>query len=305
MAPIILVTGGSGLVGNALKEISDDYGYIFKFCNSSVCNLLILEETDAFFKMVQPDYVIHLAANVGGLYKNMTHGVEMFEDNIQINTNVLKCAKKYNVKKLIACLSTCIFPDHLSEHLDESMLHLGPPHESNAGYAYAKRMLEVQCGLYNKQFGCNFVCVVPTNVYGPGDNYNLENSHVIPGLIHKCYLAKQTGVSFIVSGTGKPLRQFIYSIDLAKLIMIVLSGTSETVILAPREEYSIRHIAEIIAKKFKINLEFDPSKSDGQYRKTADNSKLIKLKDFEFTPIEVGIEKTIDHFIKNYLSIRK
>ena len=303
----VLVTGGSGLVGSSLKSIKNEYNYDFIFISSRACNLLDLAETDKLFSIIKPQYVIHLAANVGGLYKNMEHGVEMIEDNLQINTNVLKCAKKYSVIKLIACLSTCIFPDHLTKNgiIDESMLHLGPPHESNAGYAYAKRMLEVQCREYNKQFGCNFVCVIPTNVYGPNDNYNLEDSHVIPGLIHRCYLARQNETPFIVSGTGKPLRQFIYSVDLAKLIMFTMENSNETLILAPPDEYSIGTIAKIIADKFETNLKFDPSKSDGQYRKTADNSKLTKLIDFKFTPIEEGLETTINFFIENYLIVRK
>jgi GDP-L-fucose synthase len=232
----------------------------------------------------------------------------MLEDNVLINTNVLHCAHIVKVKKLIACLSTCIFPDNTSYPINETMLQNGPPHESNEGYAYAKRLLEIQCKTYNKEYNCNYICVIPTNIYGSFDNFNLDDSHVIPGLIHRCYLAKKTQTKFIVKGTGKPLRQFIYSTDVAKLIMMILeSGViGGSYILSPTEEYSILDIANMIMDSFDYHdILFDDSFSDGQYRKTADNSKLKKLVDFEFIDLNTGIKNTIDWFTKNYNTLRK
>ena len=300
----ILVTGGSGLVGSALNKISREYQYNFVFLDSKMCNLLNYRETSNFFKMLEPDYVIHLAAVVGGLYKNQNEPIKMMNDNLIINTNVLKCAYKYKVKKLIACLSTCIFPE--KEMLNETMLHDGPPHESNEGYAYAKRMLEIQCKIYSKQ-GCNFSCVIPTNIYGSYDNFNLMDSHVIPGLIHQCYIAKQINEPFVVKGSGRPLRQFIYNIDLAKIIMeLIILDYRENIIIAPTQEYSIKEVAEIIAWNFdKLSIIYDKSFSDGQYRKTVDNSKLINLFNFEFTSLNHGISDTIDWFLRNYNTLRK
>ena len=273
-----------------------------------MCNLLDYSETDLFFNKTKPNYVIHLAANVGGLFKNMNQKVQMLEDNLSINTNVLKCSHKYNVEKLIACLSTCIFPDKTEYPINESMLHNGPPHNSNDSYAYSKRILDIQCKSYNKQYNTNFMCIIPTNIYGPFDNFNLEDSHVLPALIHKCYLAKKNSTEFEIKGSGKPLRQFIYSMDLAKLIMkILFSDISENLILSPTEEYSIKDLSELIKSEFEYsnNLIFNESFSDGQYRKQVNNSKLIELfPDFKFTPLQIGIHNTINWFNENYDSIR-
>lgn len=219
----ILVTGGSGLVGNAIKYVSKNYNnYNFIFISSKQYNLISYNETKQMFIDIKPTYVIHLAACVGGLFKNMNNKVDMLEQNLMINYNVVKCAHDYKVKKLIACLSTCIFPDKVTYPIDESMLHNGPPHNSNDAYAYAKRMLEIHCKAYRENYGDNFTCIIPTNIYGPHDNFDLENGHVIPSLIHQCYKAKKENKPFVIKGTGKPLRQFIYSEDLAKLIMLVL-----------------------------------------------------------------------------------
>ena len=302
----ILVTGGFGLVGSAIKDL-DVTEYNIIYLNSMMCDLKNYQSTKVLFEHVRPHYVIHLAACVGGLYKNMNNPASMYYDNILINTNVLHCAYLTGVERLVACLSTCIFPDAVRYPISEKSLHDGPPHHSNESYAYAKRMLEVQCKAYRKEYNCNFVCVIPTNVYGPRDNYNLEDAHVIPALIHRCYLAKQNGTDFIVRGTGKPLRQFIYSMDLAKLIMFVLkSNVTDSIILSPSDEWSIGDVAKQIATSFNVdNLIFDRSYSDGQYCKTADNSKLKSLIDFEFTDLKEGLAKTIDHFIKNYHLLRK
>ena len=220
----ILVTGGTGLVGSAIQKISSNYNYEFIFVSSKNCDLTDYTNTYNYFLEKKPDYVIHLAANVGGLYKNMRKKVEIFEDNLKINMNVLKVCHLLKVKKVISCLSTCIFPDNISYPINEQNLHKGPPHKSNDAYSYAKRMLEVQSKIYNEQYNTNFICIIPTNIYGPYDNFNLLDSHVIPGLIHKGYISNNNNDSFMVYGSGKPLRQFIYSEDLVKIIMYILEN---------------------------------------------------------------------------------
>ena len=174
----ILVTGGTGLVGNAIEKISNDYNYQFVFLSSKDCDLTNLNETQSLFQKHNPDFVIHLASNVGGLFKNMNFKVEMYEKNSLINCNVLKCCHDFHVKKVISCLSTCIFPDKTTYPINEEMLHNGPPHHSNEAYAYAKRMLEVHSKAYQSQYGDNFICIIPTNIYGEHDNYSLEDGHV-------------------------------------------------------------------------------------------------------------------------------
>lgn len=309
----ILVTGGTGLVGSAINKIKYDYPkYQFIFSSSKDCNLLNWDNTMAFFQEIKPDYVIHLAGNVGGLFKNMNFKVQMLEHNILINVNVLRAAHETKVKKLIACLSTCIFPDQISYPIDETMLHCGPPHSSNDAYAYAKRLLEIQCKAYQEQYGDNFICIIPTNIYGPNDNYNLLDAHVIPALIHKCYLAKERSEPFIVAGTGKPLRQFMYSGDLARLIIMVLDkyNNQESIILSVGEEdeLSIEYVARTIARYFDYEhmIQFDSTKPDGQFKKTANNSKLIKnFGEYSFIPFEDGIKETVQWFINNYDMCRK
>ena len=309
MRKTILVTGGSGLVGSAIQNI-DEREYNFIYLNKKQCNLLDFNNTFLVFNTIKPDYVIHLAAHVGGLFKNMSQKVKMLEDNVTINTNVLKCSHIHGVKKLVACLSTCIFPDVIEYPINETMINNGPPHHSNEGYAYAKRMLEIQCKCYNQEFGTQFFCIIPTNIYGPDDNFNLEDSHVIPGLVHKCFLAQEENKPFIVQGSGKPLRQFIYSRDVAKIIIELIKtyDSTESIIISPTEEYSIGDVANLIGTKFNCKeLKFNPtSNNDGQYRKTADNSKLINLlPDFKFTDLHTGITETVKWFKNNYPNIRQ
>ncbi len=303
----ILVTGGSGLVGSAIRNISKNYpDYTFFFVSSKHYDLNDINATKKMYEEIRPNYVIHLAACVGGLFKNMNNKVEMLEKNLMINYNVVKCAHEYKVEKLIACLSTCIFPDKVTYPIKESALHEGPPHSSNDAYAYAKRMLEIHCKAYRENYGDNFTCIIPTNIYGPHDNYDLENGHVIPSLIHKCYISKKEQKDFVIKGTGKPLRQFIYSDDLAKLIMIVFEkNITENIILSVPEssEISIGDAGKIIAQCFDYEerVVFDEKYSDGQYKKTVSADKLLEYidEDFKFTPIEEGIKKAVDFFIND------
>ncbi|NXV90222.1 FCL synthase, partial [Calonectris borealis] len=212
----ILVTGGTGLVGRAIeKVVADGEGRSDEewiFVSSRDADLTNAAETKALFEQHKPTHVIHLAAMVGGLFKNIRYNLDFWRRNIHINDNVLHSAYEMGVQKVVSCLSTCIFPDKTTYPIDESMIHNGPPHSSNFGYSYAKRMIDIQNRGYFEQHGCRFTAVIPTNVFGPHDNFNIEDGHVLPGLIHKVYLAKQTGSALTVWGTGKPRRQFIYSL---------------------------------------------------------------------------------------------
>lgn len=314
----ILVTGGNGLVGSAIKRISNNYSqYKFIFLSSKDCDLTIFEKVFEYFSKIKPDIVIHLAANVGGLFKNLYNKVSMFEKNILINMNVLKVCHELGVKKLISCLSTCIFPDNITYPINETMLQNGPPHYSNDSYSYAKRMLDVQSKAYREQYGNNFMCIIPTNIYGSNDNYNLEDAHVIPALIHKCFIAKKNNETFIVSGSGKPLRQFIYSDDLASLILWILENVEDNnnliISVSENEEISIKEVALEIAKCFNYEQKilFDETKPDGQYKKTADNTKLMNLykskkgHEFKFKDFKLGIKESVEWFKLNYEIARK
>ena len=297
----ILVTGGYGLVGSAIQNIAKKGSFVF--ISSKEYDLSKMEDTRLMFERYNPRFVIHLAACVGGLFKNMNNKVEMLEKNLIINYNVVKCSHDYKVEKLIACLSTCIFPDEVEYPINEKDLHDGPPHTSNDAYAYAKRMLDIHCKTYKENFGDNFMCIIPTNIYGPNDNFDLENGHVLPSLIHKCYLAKKNNVDFVIRGSGNPLRQFIFSEDLAKLIMFVLElDIKENIIMSVKEEISIGDVGKIISKCFDYegHIVFDTVYSDGQFKKTVNNDKLLTyVNDFKFTSIEEGIKKTVNWFVES------
>jgi GDP-L-fucose synthase len=301
----ILITGGTGLVGFQLQKILPDAIFV-----GSSIDLRDSITTNMLFEKIKPNKVIHCAGKVGGLGGNMNYKGEFFYDNVMINTNVIEACRKNNVNKLVSFLSTCIFPDDVEYPLTEAKIHLGKPHNSNYPYAYAKRMIDIQQRAYREQYGLEYISVIPTNIYGPNDNFDLNNGHVIPSLIHKCYLAKQKNEDFRIWGTGKPLREFIHSCDISKLTYWALENYTEKepIIFSNSNEVSIGYVAELIAEQFdyKDRIIFESDKPDGQFRKPSDNSKLKKyLPDFEFTPINTGIKDTVNWFIENYEKARK
>ncbi|CAF0767654.1 unnamed protein product [Brachionus calyciflorus] len=312
---VVLVTGGTGLVGSAIRRVVNEekkQNETFVFLSSKDCDLTNKEKTLECFNKHKPTHVIHLAALVGGLFKNLRQNLDFFRINSQINDNVLAVAHETGVKKVVSCLSTCIFPDKTTYPIDETMIHNGPPHNSNFGYSYAKRMIDVLNKGYSDQHGVKNTAVIPTNVFGPNDNYNIEDGHVLPGLIHKVYLAKKNNTPLTIWGSGKPLRQFIYSYDLAKLFLWVLREYDEVdpIILSvdEKDEMSIKDAAEAIieAMDFKGEVIFDTTKSDGQFKKTASNAKLRKyLPGFEFTPFKQAVKESCDWFVENFESARK
>ncbi|KAJ7056962.1 hypothetical protein C8F01DRAFT_1152876 [Mycena amicta] len=321
MANVVLVTGGSGLIGKALQHIieTEPVGSRFGklpdetwiFASSSEADLRDPAQTLKLYEKYKPTHVIHLAALVGGLFKNMKYKLTFLRDNMLMNDNILHASHTHQTIKLISCLSTCVFPDKVEYPLDESKIHLGPPHESNFGYAHAKRMVDVQNHAYNEQFGSKFTSAIPTNIFGPYDNYDLEGAHVIPALVHRCYLAKKNGTPFIVAGTGKPLRQFIFSYDLAKLFVWMLREYDEIepIILSvgEEEEVSIKQVADAIVKAvgFEGEYSFDTTRADGQFRKPATNQKLIeRIGGFQFTPFEEALDLSVKWFVENYDTAR-
>ena len=242
----ILVTGKNGLVGSQINA-DIKIGSEFDLRKTDVC--------DEVFKMYKPTHVIHCAGKVGGLGSNMNYKGEFFYDNIMINSNVIEFSRKYNVEKLVAFLSTCIFPDNVEYPLNEKKIHLGPPHTSNDAYAYAKRMADVQIRAYREQYGLNYISIIPTNIYGPNDNFSLKHGHVVPMLMHKLYLSQKNNTDFIVWGSGKPLREFVYSKDIAKLSEWALDNYNEIepIIFTNSQEISIMELVDILVKEFNIH----------------------------------------------------
>jgi len=298
----VLVTGGYGMVGSAMESQIK--------LSRETCDLTNPKQTEKLFQLIKPDGVIHCAGKVGGIGGNSNYKGEYFYDNLMINTNVIEAARKSGVKNLVAFLSTCVFPDKVKYPLTVDQIQLGEPHESNYPYAYAKRMADVQIRAYREQYGINYTSIIPSNIYGPNDNFSLEHGHVMPMLIHKLYLAKKNKTDFTVWGSGKPLREFIYSKDIAKIAEWALFNYEGTdpLIISGDEEISIKDLVSLLVDEFKFKgkVIFDKTKPDGQLRKPSDNSKIKELMpDFEYTPFEQGIKETVNWFIKNYDEARK
>lgn len=313
----VLVTGGSGLLGKSLQKIVKeqwnlDYEYVF--LSSKDCDLRNKDDVFQLFDKIKPNVVIHLASCVGGVYDNMSRNYDFLINNIHINTNIIEACKTFSIQKLVNILSTCIFPDlNVKYPLTSDQLHNGLPHYSNIGYAYSKRILHVESELLSEH-GVNVVNLIPTNLYGENDNYNLKSSHVLPALIHKTYLAKQNNQPLVVYGSGEALRQFLYTDDFARIIDYFVTKDFDknciSCVISPPEssEISIKDIVSIICDlmEFKGEIIYDTNYSDGQYKKTATDKELQNyLSDFKFTRIENGLKETIEFFVKNYENIRK
>jgi GDP-L-fucose synthase len=292
----IIVTGGNGLLGSAIRNKKD-----CTFFTRKEMNL----ETDSFSDFLNSkediNTIIHCAAKVGGVGANMNNNFDFFQKNIKIDQNVLNACLEKKIDNVVTILSTCVFPDKVEYPLTAEKIDLGAPHFSNYGYSYAKRLLYYQTKMYRNVVDKNWISVIPTNLYGANDNFNLENSHLIPALIRKAYEASISGDDFIVWGDGSPLRQFVYSEDMADIIIwAVENWKSENPLMAVNErEYSIKEVAMIIANRFGISenkIIFDKTKPNGQFRKPAKSD----VNWFEFTPLEEGLNKTIDWFVENY-----
>ena len=295
----ILVTGGNGLVGKHLQDILPEATYIsskdYDLTESYNAHRLMYKE--------RPDVVIHLAARVGGILDNITNPVDYLEQNILINTNVLQHCHQFNVSKVISILSTCIYPDIVDTYpMKEEVLFNGPPPPDNFAYAMSKRCMATQMDSYVKQYNKQWSYLIPCNLYGEYDKYEEHHSHFVSALIKKIHEAKD---SVEIWGTGKPLRQFMYAGDLARVIKYMIDNdVVDNFNVAPDYVHSIEEITKIgmeSCDKSDLNIVYDNTKPDGQYRKDVDSSKLISvMKDFKFTSLEEGIRRVYDNFSQRY-----
>jgi GDP-L-fucose synthase len=296
---MILVTGGSGLVGKHLKDIMPDATYI----GSKDCDLTDVTQVDALMDFFRPKIVVHLAARVGGIVDNINHPVEYLEENIMMNNNVLKKCHEYKVDKLISILSTCIYPDVVDTYpLKEEDLFNGPPPPDNFSYAMSKRCMATHIDSYVKQYKKKWCYLIPCNLYGEHDKYEEHHSHFVSALIKKIYEATDT---VEIWGTGKPLRQFMHAEDLARIIKYMIDNDIvENFNVAPNYVYSIEEMTKIGMEscgKGDLEIVYDSTKPDGQYRKDVDSSKLISVMEgFEFITLEEGIKRVYDNFSQRY-----
>ncbi len=272
---------------------------------STTLDLRNQKATDDFFDQNKPDYVFLAAAKVGGIMANNTYKADFLYDNLMIESNVIHAAWKNQVKKLMLLGSSCIYPKFAEQPMKEEALLSGYLESTNESYAIAKIAGIKLCQAYHEQHGCNFISVMPTNLYGYGDNYNLQNSHVLPALIRKIHEAKlEKKPSVEIWGSGNPLREFMFADDLAEACLYLMNNyhSPEIVNIGTGEEVSIKNLAEIISKiiGFEGDLRFDTSKPDGTPRKLLDSTKLHSLGYRHKTSLQDGIKIVYQDFINQF-----
>lgn len=301
----IYIAGHRGMVGSAIKRKLEKEGYTnIVVRTSSEVDLRNQQEVKEFFETDSPDYVFVAAAKVGGIVANNTYRAEFLYDNLMIQNNVIHHSYLNKVKKLLFLGSSCIYPKLAPQPLKEEYLLTGKLEPTNEPYAIAKIAGIKMCDAYREQYGCNFISAMPTNLYGPNDNYDLQNSHVLPALIRKFHEAKSGNKPSVeIWGTGSPLREFMHVDDLAEACYFLMLNYNEPgfVNVGTGEDISIKDLATLIKTSigFEGELKFDTSKPDGTPRKLMDVSRL---KSFGFSArigLKEGIEKTYQDFLKN------
>ena len=304
----IYVAGHRGLVGSAITRRLTVGGYsnLLQRIHADL-DLLDQRAVDQFFAREQPEYVFLAAAKVGGINANNTYRADFIYQNLMMESNIIHASYKHGVKKLMFLGSSCIYPKHAPQPMKEEYLLTGLLEPTNEPYAIAKIAGIKMCDAYNRQYGTNFMSVMPTNLYGPGDNYDLNNSHVLPALIRKMHEAKmQNAKDVVVWGTGSPRREFLYSDDLADACVFLMercnaADVGEFINIGVGKEITVREAAELIADVvgFSGNLVFDATKPDGTPRKLLDVSRLHALGWQAKTGFRDGIAKAYADFLQN------
>jgi len=302
----IYIAGKDGLVGSALYRhlVANGYTNILHE-KRSYMDLLNQDAVHYFFKYKKPEYVFICAAKVGGIHANSTYPAEFFLSNMLIELNIIHSSYTFNVKKLMFLGSSCIYPRDCPQPMKEDYLLSGKLEPTNAPYAIAKIAGIIMCQSYNKQYGTNYISVMPTNLYGPKDNYHPMNSHVLPALIRRFHEAKINKASeVVVWGSGKPLREFLYSEDLANACIYLMQNYNDNDIIniGTGEEVTIKELSLLIKKitEYDGDLVFDKSKPNGTPRKLLDCTKLYSLGWKHNTNLEDGLTTTYKDFVTCY-----
>lgn len=299
----IYVAGHRGMVGSAILRALQRHGFQnLIFATSNELDLRDSQSVKAFFENEKPEYVFDAAAKVGGIYANNTYPAEFLYDNLMMQNNIIHSAYLNKVKKLMFLGSSCIYPKLAEQPLKESSLLSGYLEPTNEAYAVAKIAGIKMCEYYRKQYGCNFISAMPTNMYGYGDNYHPQNSHVLPALLRRFHEAKESGATSVtIWGSGKPLREFMFADDLAEACVFLMENYSEAefINVGTGEEVSILELAMLIGETvgFKGEITFDSSKPDGTPRKLMDSSKLHNLGFKHKTSLKEGLKLTYQDFL--------
>jgi len=299
----IFIAGHKGMVGSAIYRKLKELGFDdFILRNSSQLDLRDQAQVARFFEMEQPDYVFLSAAKVGGIHANNTNRGEFIYDNMMIQTNVIHQSFVHGVSKLLFLGSSCIYPKFAPQPLKEESLLSGLLESTNEPYAIAKIAGIKMCQAYRSQYGCNFISLMPTNLYGPNDNYDLKNSHVLPALIRKMFDAKDKGAQEVkVWGTGSPKREFLHVDDLADACVFLMEhyDSSEIINVGTGVDLSIRELAYMIKNEvgFQGEIVFDSAYPDGTPRKQLDTSKINQLGWYHRIELVEGIRQVCKDYV--------
>lgn len=306
----IYVAGHRGLMGSAITRVLKQEGFTGVIGrNHSELDLQDQGAVYDFFKTEKPDFVFLAAAKVGGILANNTYPAEFIYSNLQIQNNIIVACWRFKTKKLLFLGSSCIYPKFATQPMSEDQLLAGKLEPTNEPYAVAKIAGIVMCQSYNRQYGTNFISVMPTNLYGPGDNYHPENSHVIPALIRRFHEAKiNNAPEVVIWGTGKPLREFLYADDCARACVFLMENYNvsgepnggEIVNVGSGIEVSIMELAQTVMEVigYKGKLTFDVSKPDGTPRKLLDVTRLHKMGWVHKMHLREGLKETYEEFRK-------
>ncbi len=302
----ICVTGGAGFLGQHLvRNLQSKGAHDIFIPRYPEYDLVKSEDIARMLTDAQPDIIIHLAAHVGGIGANLARPAEFFYDNLMMGVQLMHQAWQRGVEKVVALGTICAYPKFTPIPFKEEHLWDGYPEETNAPYGLAKKMLLVQSQAYRQQYGFNSIFLLPVNLYGPGDNFDLASSHVIPALIRKCIEAKEQGADEIVAwGDGSPTREFLYVEDAAEGIALATQyyNRSDPVNLGSNFEISIKDLTELIARLtgFEGRVRWDTSKPNGQPRRKLDTTRAKEYFGFSAkTNFEDGLRKTIDWYLAN------
>ena len=307
----IYIAGHNGMVGSSIHRLLLSLGYSNILAKTSKeLDLRNQAAVDEFFKTEQPEYVFLAAAKVGGILANSTYPAEFLYDNLMIEANVIHSAYKYGVTKLLFLGSSCIYPKHANQPMKEEALLSGYLESTNQAYAISKIAGIQLCNDYRTQYGVDFISLMPTNLYGYGDNFSSKSSHVLPALMDRIHQAKVNQAnSVVVWGTGTPKREFLFVDDVAKASFFMMNHYSEAghINIGSGEEVSIKELAVLISKVvgYEGIIEFDTSKPDGTPRKLLDVQKATKLGWTASISLEEGIQKTYDWYLNHQSNLRK
>ncbi len=291
------------MVGSAILRNLQSKGYTnFVTRTHSELDLTSQAAVNDFFEAEKPDYVFLAAAKVGGIVANSTYPAQFFYENSMIQNNVLHASYTNGVKKLMFLGSSCIYPKLAAQPMSEDALLTGLLEPTNEGYAIAKISGIKMCDYYRTQYGCDFVSVMPTNLYGTGDNYDLQNSHVLPALLRKFHEAKQTGAAVTLWGSGSPYREFLHADDMADATIFCMMNYSDYghVNVGSQSELTIKELAEMVADVvgFTGEIEWDATKPDGTPRKLMDSTKLYDMGWSPSISLREGVKRTYEEFKK-------